>query len=358
MRQGTAELLSLATVEAPHCVTADDTRALLPRLTADERQAARLARVLPRTRIARRHVALPPEELLALEGVTARADAYDRLRVEIGERAAAEALRRADAPPASIEAVLALSSTGYRAPGLDGHLITALDLDVTTRRVPIGELGCAAGVAGVALGGQLLQREGGRALVVTVELCSLSIKSVKPSDSDAIGNVLFGDAAAAVVVGAGASGRGPEIVASASVLWPGTSELLGMRLTDAGYRLVLSPRLPAQVSLRLRDTVDAFLAAQHLARANLGFWVIHPGGPRVLDAVAAALELSDADVAPTWHTWEQHGNISSATVFFVLQTLRDEAPPPAGSHGLMLAFGPGVTCELVLLRSRGWLAAA
>jgi alkylresorcinol/alkylpyrone synthase len=352
-----SEIASLATIEPPHVVTAEDTRALLPRLSADARQAALLARMVPRTRIRRRHVALPPDALLGLQGVTSRAEAYERLRLELGVRAAEAALAGAGAAPGSIEAVLALSSTGYRVPSLDAYLVSHLSLDVSTRRVPITELGCAAGVAGMGLAGQLLRVEGGHALVVTVELCSLSIKTDHQSDSDAVGNLLFGDAAAAVVVGSSPTGRGPEVLAAASILWPGTDELLGMQLTDAGFRLILSPSLPEQVRVRLRDSVHRFLAAQGVAREDVRFWAIHPGGPKVLDAVTAALELSDADAAPTWRTWESHGNISSATVFFVLQTLRDESPPPDGALGLMLAFGPGVTCELVLLRARGWLAA-
>jgi alkylresorcinol/alkylpyrone synthase len=129
-----------------------------------------------------------------------------------------------------------------------------------------------------------------------------------------------------------------------------------MRLTDTGFRLMLSTRLPVTIHRRVRDTVAAFLHKQGVTIDDIAFWALHPGGPRVLEAVAESLDLRPTVVRPTWDVWEQHGNLSSATVLFVLQRIAASVPPPAGTLGMMIAFGPGVTCEMVLLESGGWLS--
>jgi alkylresorcinol/alkylpyrone synthase len=339
-----------------HVVTQDETRLLLPTLTSDERQAARVERMLRRTRIAKRHLGLPVPTLARLAGVADRTEHFERLRLELGERAAREAIAQAGVAPGKIDAVISVSSTEYKVPSVEPYLIDRLGLPPDARRLPLTDLGCAAGVAGVGLAETLAGRVGGTALVVSVELCSLSVKTRMPNDTDAIGNILFGDAAAAAVVSGAGLGLGPEIVATRSTIWPGTTEMLGMRLTDDGFRLTLSAQLPQEVRRHLPASVDRFLADQGLCRDDIAFWAMHPGGPRVLEAIEASLGLSEAAARPTWEAWEEYGNVSSATVFYVLRTITERYAPAAGSLGLMLAFGPGVSCELVLLRAQGWLA--
>jgi alkylresorcinol/alkylpyrone synthase len=218
------------------------------------------------------------------------------------------------------------------------------------------ELGCCAGVAAVALATTLLTQTGsGTALVVSVELSTLGMQIAEPSTTDMFANLLFGDGAAAAVLSAERSPRGVEIIASQSVLWPDAIDHLGMTLTNTGFRLVLSPELPKAVHLQLGPTVAQFLAANRVPQDDVGFWIVHPGGPKILEAVGASLNLSDRALQPSWDTWAEFGNLSSANVFFVLRHLQRVAPPRAGQLGVMLALGPGVTCEMVLLRADGWL---
>jgi alkylresorcinol/alkylpyrone synthase len=148
---------------------------------------------------------------------------------------------------------------------------------------------------------------------------------------------------------------GPEIVASSSVLWPGTADKLGMRLDDSGLRLVLARDLPQAVGRLLPGTVRTFLSRAGVDASAISFWLVHPGGPKVLDAVQAALGLSEGDLRAAWDVWERYGNISSPTLFFIMRALQERDPPAEGALGMMLAFGPGLSCEMVLLRSRGWL---
>lgn len=158
---------------------------------------------------------------------------------------------------------------------------------------------------------------------------------------------LFGDGAAAVVLGG--SLPGPRVVASRSVFYPGTEDLMGWDVSERGFRIVLSPAVPVIARERLPADVDAFLAAHRLARGDVAAWICHPGGPKVLRAMQDGLGLADADVAHAWDVLGEQGNLSSASVLMVLERVL-RAPPPAGAHGLVLAMGPGFCSELVLLR--------
>jgi len=211
-------------------------------------------------------------------------------------------------------------------------------------------------VGAVGLAAERLTASVGSVLILSVEISSPGIQIAEPSTTDMVANLLFGDAAAATVLSTEKPGTGPQVLASQSTLWLDSLDHLGMRLTDSGLRLVLSPRLPRLVRDRLRPTVTQFLAAQGVALDDVRFWVIHPGGPKILEAVAESLELSDRTTQPTWDVWERYGNLSSATVFFILRRLQEAAPPAPGDLGMMIALGPGITCEMVLLRSAGWLS--
>lgn len=289
-------------------------------------------------------------------GVTERTEHYERHVLELGEEVARHALATASVDPADVNIIVSVSCTGYLLPSLDVYLIQHLDLDPSARRLPITELGCSGGVAAMALASTLLDGgSAGVALIVSVELCSLCVQTKEPSDTDVIGNVLFGDAGAAAVVASGQGGHGPAVLASQTVLWPHTTEMLGMRLTDTGFRLVLSPDLPDAVRRHLPPTVRSFLQARAISVGDLSFWIVHPGGPKVLDAVGAGLELPDGLLEPSWNVLERCGNVSSASVFLILNELREHSPPSPGALGMVLAFGPGLSCEMVLLRAQGWL---
>ena len=350
-----AELLSVATALPPHRVEAAETKAYLSS-HLDESSARRYCRMVDASGIATRYSVVPPQDLFRLATLEERTREYIRHAVALGESATRSALDAAEVSPDRIDTLIPISCTGHMMPSLDAHLINRLGLNPTSRRIPITLLGCSAGVGAVGVAAALHRHASvGTALVVSVELCSLCLQVTEPSTADIVGGILFGDGAAAAVIAAGESGRGPEVLASGSVLWPDTIGELGMKLTSTGLRFVLSPFLPRLIRTRLLPEVEKFLAARGLTFGDLRFHVIHPGGPKILDAVAASLRLSDEALRPSWEVWQMFGNISSATVFFILRHLHECAPPSAGDLGLMLAFGPGVTCEMLLLRCDGWL---
>ncbi|HWP66831.1 MAG TPA: type III polyketide synthase [Candidatus Limnocylindria bacterium] len=335
-------------------LTRDDTLTQLPTLAGGPEGSARFRGMVERSRVDRRHIETPIEELLRLtpEG---RSRIFEQRSRELAENLGGRALLAAGVNGCDLGVVVTVSCTGYMLPSVDAYVLPRLGVPPEARRVPVTELGCSAGVGGLGVATELLSGRAGYALVMSVELCSSCMQTTDLTPSDVIGNILFADAAAAAVVGPSGAARGPEILATGTSLWPETTDALGMRLSDTGLRLMLSPQLPELVALHLPKALDGFLAAHGVQRSDVAFWVIHPGGPRVLEAVGATLQLSERALAPSWAAWSAYGNVSSATVFFILEALRELDPVPAGRLGVMMAFGPGLSCELLLLRSGGWL---
>jgi len=374
-----AHLRSLATA-TPLFPLPAEAAARLPAGGPTPEGAATYRRLVERSRVSHRTLSLPPEQVLSLGGASHRAPLYERAALDLAERAGRDAIAAAGIDPHTIGVVVSASCTGYVLPSVDAHLVDRLGLDPGVRRLPITQLGCSAGVGTLAIASDLLAARGGRALVVCVEPSSLCVQATDPDASDLVGNALFGDAGAAAILDADAGqpdvpgdpdtpcaaktpadvpvATGPSILRSACRTWPEHASLLGMRLTDAGPRLVLSPRLPDVLGHTVAPAVDSFLAESGLRRRDLAFWAVHPGGPRILEAIGSALDLDGDALAPVWRAWSRHGNVVSATIFFILREIAATVAPPPGSLGLALAVGPGLSLELLLLRSGGWLAGA
>ncbi len=341
-------ILSLATAQPKHVITRDITREGLVR-TVPSHTVGRYLGMVDASGIDTRASVLPVDELFRLSDVSERTRQYVDHALALGEEVSRRALAAANVAPADVDVFVTASCTGYMMPSLEARLAPRLGTSPDVRRVPLTELGCSAGAASLGLASDLLASGRARtALVLSVELCSLCLQTTDLETMDVVGALLFGDGAAAVVVSADAT-RGLEIVASRSLLWPNSLEELGMRLTPTGLRLGLSTALARLVRGHLRETVDEFLERHGVALRDLRFFAMHPGGPSILKAVAEALELVEGATRASWDVWHRCGNMSSATVFFVLDEIARTAPPKPGDLGLALAFGPGVSCELVLL---------
>jgi alkylresorcinol/alkylpyrone synthase len=190
------------------------------------------------------------------------------------------------------------------------------------------------------------------AVLLSVELCSLTLQQEDFSVANLISVGLFGDGAAAVVV-AGADVPGPawpEILATRSVFYPNTEYVMGWDVSEKGFQIVLSRDVPDVVEKNLRGDVDSFLGDQGLTREDIGSWVIHTGGPRVLEAATAALHLPDGALQASWDCLRKTGNLSSASVLFVLDEVMKNRRPAPGTWGVLAAMGPGFCSELLLLR--------
>ncbi len=303
-----------------------------------------------------RHLALPLAAYRDLRTFAERNDAWTTAAVDLGEIAVRDALARAGLSPTDVDHLVFVTTTGIATPSVDARLVDRLGLRRDVRRSPLFGLGCAGGAAGLSRASDLLAAvPEGVAVLLSVELCSLTLQRDDLSIPNIIASGLFGDGAAAVVLTGGArdpSGaeNGPALVASASSFYPGTERVMGWDVVDSGFKVVLSARVPDVVREYVALDVDAFLAAQGLSRSEIRHWIAHTGGPKVLQAFETTLGLPEAALARSWRSLREIGNLSSASVLFVLGELLASGEPESGDFGLLLAMGPGFCSELVLLR--------
>jgi alkylresorcinol/alkylpyrone synthase len=299
-----------------------------------------------------RHLALPMEEYDDLKTWGDANDAWIRVAQDVGEVAICRALEKADLEVDDVDALIFVTVTGVATPSIDARLMNRLKMPSRVKRMPIFGLGCVAGTAGVARAADYVRAYPDQvAVLLSVELCSLTLQRHDLSIPNLIASGLFGDgAAAAVVVGAERQSNGPRIVDSRSVFYPDSEEVMGWEISESGFKIVLSADVPEVVGRYLRRDVDGFLGEHGLSRSDIRSWVSHPGGPKVLTAMQEALELPDGALDVTWNSLRAVGNLSSTSVLMVLEdTMNDHRPEP-GSLGMMLAMGPGFCSELVLLR--------
>jgi len=312
----------------------------------------RLERLHKNVLVGGRHLALPIEEYEDLTTWGKANDAWIRVAQEVGGRAVLDALEKAGLSPADVDALIFVTVTGVATPSIDARLINRLKLPTRMKRMPIFGLGCVAGAAGIARAADYVKGHPDEvAVLLSVELCSLTLQPEDLSIPNLIASGLFGDGAAAVVVtGDERGGNGPAIVDTRSVFYPDSERVMGWDISETGFKIVLSSDVPVVAREKLRPDVDAFLADHGLTRADITSWVCHPGGPKVLEAMHEALELPEGALDVTWRSLREVGNLSSTSVLLVLEeTLANHRPPP-GSWGMLIAMGPGFCSELVLLR--------
>lgn len=273
--------------------------------------------------------------------------------LELGEQAIRHALSRAGIAAGDIGAFFFVSITGVASPSIEGRLINRMHLNPRMKRVPIFGLGCVAGAAGIARAADYVKAfPAEAALLLSVELCSLTVQQDDLSVANLISTGLFGDGAAAVIVsGEELDGApGPAVIATRSTFYPDTEYVMGWDISEKGFRIVLSREVPEVILGNLGRDVDQFLLSHGLTRGDIGNWVIHTGGPKVLEATEAALGLNPGALDVSWSCLRKTGNLSSASVLFVLEETLENRRPAPGTWGLLAAMGPGFCSELVLLR--------
>jgi len=299
-----------------------------------------------------RHLALPLDEYEALDTWGKANDAWIRTAEDVGARAIGDALDVAGLSVDEVDALIFVTVTGISTPSIDALLMNRMRLPSRVRRTPIFGLGCVAGAAGIARAADYVRAYPDQvAVLLSVELCSLTLQRDDLSIPNLIATGLFGDGAAAVVVvGRARVAEGPTIVATRSVFYPDSEEVMGWDIGESGFRIVLSADVPCVVLEHIAGDVDAFLREHGLERDDIAAWVSHPGGPKVLLAMEQALELPADALEVSWRSLREVGNLSSASVLLILDEVMRTKRPAPGSYGLLVAMGPGFCLELVLLR--------
>ncbi|MBR21894.1 MAG: 3-oxoacyl-[acyl-carrier-protein] synthase III C-terminal domain-containing protein [Microcella pacifica] len=350
-----ARILSVAAALPDHEHAQEEiTAALAAGMAEDDRTRSVMERIHASSGIRTRHLALPLDEYRGLSGFTETNELFVEHALPLAQRSVRVALEEAGLSVDDVDHLFFTTVTGLGAPSLDALLATSMGFRSDLRRVPSFGLGCVAGAAGIArVADYLAGHPEGVALLVSVELCSLTLQWDDHSMANVVGTGIFGDGAAAVVMVGDehplATGRItalPRVVGSRSALYPDSAEMIGWQIGSAGFRLMLAAGVPALIGGHFAAGVDELLAEQGWKRDDVDVWIAHPGGPRVLESFADCLELAPAALDISWGVMERTGNMSSAAVLHVLAAVGER---PAGDRALLFALGPGVTAELVVL---------
>lgn len=314
------------------------------------------------TSVGRRYLAVPVEQYSKLKTFTDRNNVYIQVATDLGIQVIQKVLAQAGLCVTDVDHIFLVSTTGIATPSIDSHWINRLGMRPDIKRTPIFGLGCVGGAAGLARAADYARAFPSEVvLLVAIELCSLTLQRNDLSLANIIASGLFGDGAAAVLFGKRKArsvlGRCepcyqqvcPRVVATRSVFYSDTESVAGWHIGTDGFRLILSARIPELVKERIPDDVASFLGANGLTLSEIGTFVIHPGGPKVMATMEQALALKSSALALSRQILSEVGNLSSVSVLMVLEQAV-QRPPPPGTFGLMLAVGPGFCSELVLLQ--------
>lgn len=323
-----------------------------------------LDQVHDNARVDFRHLAFPMERYKEFASWGETNAAWFNVAQLLGERAIDQALHNAGLKRHDLNAIFVVSVTGVASPSLDARLINRMGLRTDIKRTPIFGVGCVGGALGITRAADyVLAYPTHNAVILSVELCSLTLRRDDLSTANLVSAALFGDGAAATIVcGADSvtaqrpndprslSQLGPRILGTGSVFYPGSEDIMGWAISEKGFKIVLSARLPDFIRQHLPHDVDSFLARYKLQRSDIGNWVIHTGGPKVLEAIEDSLALPQDALLPSWECLRQYGNLSSASVLLVLEDFVKNRRPAPGTLGVLMAMGPGFCSEILLLQ--------
>lgn len=290
---------------------------------------------------------MPLEWFYAPHDFGERNDLFIQHAVDLLTEAAEKAIEQAGLTKDQIDGVIAVSTSGVATPSLDARVIERMRLRSDAQRLPIFGLGCAGGVIGLARAAQLAMAEPDKIyLFLVVELCSFNFIHGDCSTSNIVATALFGDGAAAAVISC--RGAGPALRAWGEHSWPDSLDVMGWDVSEVGLKVVFSRDIPSLARRDLRPVIDRFLTRETLSVADIDRFVCHPGGAKVLDALEQALGLESGALVASREVLRQYGNMSAATVLFVLDHLLRAEPEGVGRY-LLTTFGPGFTAGLLLM---------
>lgn len=346
----TATICAIGTAVPSHQVTDQQTKDYYGKVfSLEPRHLEMMQLIVDNAKVSRRHLVYPLDYVIEPRPLSQVSQEYQQHAVELGQSAAGRALEGAGMTPKDIDWLITTSCTGFMIPSMDAHLVNQMGFRSDVRRLPITELGCAAGAASLSLAENLIRsKPGSTALIISVELASLTFQRTDTSPAHLISCALFGDGAAAAVV-TGRGGEGPRIRFSRSHFFPHSLDAMGFDLRETGFHIILSKEVPSLIRSQIGDLLGGFLCKAGAGRDEITQFALHPGGQKLLSFVEEALVLEPAQTESSWYVLREFGNLSSATVLFVLKRMLETRQPKAGEKGILAAFGPGFTAEFSLL---------
>ena len=379
-------ILATATAVPEHTITRDDVKYYMGRVfDIPERKLEAMMSIVDNAQVLKRHSIFPITYTVEPRALQQTNNEYIEHAIKLGREAAEKCLERAHLRADEIDLIITVSCTGFMIPSLDAHLINLMGFRSDVRRMPFTELGCAAGAMALGRATDYLKAyPGGNALIIAVELPSLTFQRKDISQANLISSILFGDGAAAVVVSnnpnsvaaspasapsasananavAHANGNGsssasgvpahrPQILVSETYTFPDSLGAMGFDLRDAGFHILLDKNVPDMIGAKIKPLIDDFLGRHGLTQPDIKGWILHPGGARLLGNVEIALGLTKCQTQPSWDILANVGNLSSATILFILQEWLEKRPLNPGDIALAAAFGPGFSAEFLLLQ--------
>jgi alkylresorcinol/alkylpyrone synthase len=354
MQDPQPSIVSVATAVPPHKLQQTEIKEETRKVFADLPDIDRLIRLFDRAGIEERYFAFPKSYYLEPRGFGPRNHDYIRAARDLGESAIRPALDLAEVALEDVDLFIFTTTTGLATPSLDAMLAEQMGMRADVRRMPLFGLGCAGGAGALSMAADYLRaRPKGVALVLSVELCSLTWSLEETTKTTLVGLALFADGAGcAVLTGGNRARSGAQVLDTRTELFPETADLMGWDFSERGFGLVLSPNVPGFIAEALPSRVQAFLEGNGLRSADVDHFALHPGGRQVLEAYRRGLGLSREALEPTREALRRNGNLSSASVFFSLDEVWRTRKPKPGEKGFMAAMGPGFAAEMLLLEWR------
>ncbi len=344
-------IAATATALPPYRITRDDVKYYFGRVfEVPERRVEAMMAIVDNAQVHNRHSIFPIDYTIEPRALAKTNNEYIEHAVKLGREAAEKCLERAGMRPEDIDLIITVSCTGFMIPSLDAHLIKLMGFRSNVRRMPFTELGCAAGAMGLSRAADFIaSNPGSNVLIIAVELPSLTFQRKDITQANLISSILFGDGAAAVIV-TGQKRSGPQILVTETYTFPDSLGAMGFDLRDSGFHIILDKNVPEMIGERIQELVHGFLDRNGKKREDIKGWILHPGGARLLGTVEEKLGLCKCDTQPSWDILGNVGNLSSATILFILQEWLEKRPLNTGEHAIAAAFGPGFSAEFLLLQ--------
>jgi alkylresorcinol/alkylpyrone synthase len=310
---------------------------------------SRIVQVFYNAGVKSRHSVLPIEEMLIERNFGERNLLYTNYAKELGERALGSLFEKYNTKPSEIDLFITVSCTGFMIPSLDAYLMNRFPFRSDVKRLPINQLGCAAGVASLTIADDYIRSyPGSTVLILSLELCTLNFQPTDKSTDHIISAAIFGDGAAATIV-TGKTGSGLHIIKTANRFFPETLDFMGFDLEPSGFHIFLSPRITGFIRENLLSEIETILNESGLDLEEINAWLFHPGGARILEAIEDGLNIDKEKLKESREVLRHYGNLSSATIFFIIDAYLKKSQRANAAYQVVGAVGPGFQLNTVLM---------